>query len=56
MTAVAERLHELDGVSRVRIETAVEVQHSLVLATVSHDATDHTLRGTASPQRSLART
>lgn len=44
MTAVAERLHELDGVSRVRIETAVKVQHSLVLATVSHDATDHTLQ------------
>jgi uncharacterized hydrophobic protein (TIGR00271 family) len=44
MTAVAERLHELDGVSRVRIETAVRDEHSLVLATVSHDATDHILR------------
>ena len=44
MTAVAERLHQLDGVSRVRIETAVRDEHSLVLATVNHDATDHILR------------
>ena len=44
MTAVAERLHELDGVSRVRVETAVRDKHSLVLATVSHNATDHILR------------
>ncbi len=40
MGAVAERLHELDGVSRVRIEPAVRDQHSLVLATVSHAAAD----------------
>jgi hypothetical protein len=44
MTAVAERLHQLDGVRRVRIETAVRDGHSLVLATVSHDATDQILR------------
>jgi uncharacterized hydrophobic protein (TIGR00271 family) len=44
MTAVAERLHELDGVSRVRIETAVRDEHSLVLASVSHNATDHILQ------------
>jgi len=44
MTAVAERLHELDGVSRVRIETAVRGGHSLVLASVSHNATDHILK------------
>jgi uncharacterized hydrophobic protein (TIGR00271 family) len=40
MAAVAARLHELDGVSRVRIESAVRHEHSLVLATVSHNATD----------------
>jgi uncharacterized hydrophobic protein (TIGR00271 family) len=44
MTAVAERLHRLDGVGRVRIETAVRDGHSLVHATVSHDVTDQTLR------------
>jgi uncharacterized hydrophobic protein (TIGR00271 family) len=44
MTAVAERLHELDGVGRVRIETAVRDEHSLVLASVSHNATDHILQ------------
>jgi hypothetical protein len=44
MTAVAERLHQLGGVGRVRIETAVRDGHSLVLATVSHDVTDQTLR------------
>jgi hypothetical protein len=44
MTAVAERLHELEGVSRVGIERAVRDEHSLVLATVSHDATDHILQ------------
>jgi uncharacterized hydrophobic protein (TIGR00271 family) len=44
MTAVAERLHELDGVSRVRIERAVRDEHSLVLATVSRNATDHILQ------------
>ena len=43
MTAVAERLHELDGTSRVRIEQAVRDQHSVVLATVTHNATDHIL-------------
>jgi uncharacterized hydrophobic protein (TIGR00271 family) len=43
MTGVAERLHALDGVSRVRIETAVRDEHSLVFASVSHDATDHIL-------------
>jgi uncharacterized hydrophobic protein (TIGR00271 family) len=44
MTAVAERLHELDGVSRVRIETTVRDEHSLVLASVRHNATDHILQ------------
>ena len=43
MSAVAERLHGLDGVSRVRIEPAVRDQHSLVLATVSHAAADQIL-------------
>lgn len=43
MTAVAERLHELDGVSRVRIETALRKRHSLVHASVSHSATDQIL-------------
>lgn len=44
MTVVAKRLHELDGVSRVRIEPAVRDEHSLVLATVSHDTTDHIMQ------------
>ena len=43
MSAVAERLHDVDGVSRLRIEPAVRHQHSLVLATVSHVATDQIL-------------
>ena len=43
MSAVAERLHDLDGVSRLRIEPAARDQHSLVLATVSHAATDQIL-------------
>ena len=43
MGDVAERLHALDGVSRVRIEPAVRDQHSLVLATVSHTAADRIL-------------
>ncbi len=43
MTAVAERLHELAGVSRVRIEPAVGDGHSLVIASVSHNATDQIL-------------
>ena len=40
MTAVAERLLELDGASRVRIEAVSAEGRSLVLARVSHDATD----------------
>ncbi len=38
MTAVAERLDGLAGVSRVRIQAAVGGEHSLVIASVSHDA------------------
>lgn len=43
MIAFADRLHELDGTSRVRIEPAVRDQHSVVIASVSHNATDHIL-------------
>jgi hypothetical protein len=43
MTAVAERLVEIDGASRVRLETAVGDGRSIVLAHVSHDATDQIL-------------
>jgi uncharacterized hydrophobic protein (TIGR00271 family) len=43
MVAVAERLHQLEGVSRVRIEPAVGDQHSLVLAQVTHQAADRVL-------------
>jgi hypothetical protein len=43
MSVVAERLHDRDGVSRVRIEPAVRDEHSLVLATVSHAAADQVL-------------
>lgn len=44
MHAVAQRLHDLDGVHRVRIESAIRTDHSVVLARVSHDAVDLTLR------------
>lgn len=44
MTVAAERLDELDGVSRVRLEPAVRHRHSLVFATISHAATDLTLQ------------
>jgi uncharacterized hydrophobic protein (TIGR00271 family) len=40
MNAVAGRLHELDGVQRVRIQPAVRAEHSMVMAKVSHDAVD----------------
>ncbi len=40
MSLVAERLHELDGVRRVRIQPVVRAEHSVVLAQVSHDSTD----------------
>jgi uncharacterized hydrophobic protein (TIGR00271 family) len=43
MDAVAARLQELGGVSRVRIEPAVRDHHALVLASVSHDAADQIL-------------
>jgi uncharacterized protein (DUF2252 family) len=43
MTAVAQRLVEIDGASRVRIEPALGDQRSVVLAQVSHDATDQIL-------------
>ena len=44
MVAVAERLRVLDGVTRVRIAPALSDDCSLVLARVSHDATDAILR------------
>lgn len=43
MTTVAERLVEIDGASRVRIEPAVGDGRSVVLAQVKHDATDDVL-------------
>jgi hypothetical protein len=55
--AVAERLVEIDGASRVRMGPAVGDGRSVVLAHVSHDSTDEilaelrTLRGTAKIRR-----
>ncbi len=43
MNAVAQRLHELEGASRVRIQPTVRDRHSVVIATVSHSATDRIL-------------
>jgi uncharacterized hydrophobic protein (TIGR00271 family) len=43
MTTVAERLGEIDGASRVRMEPAVADGRSVVLAHVSHDSTDQIL-------------
>ena len=43
MVAVARRLLEVDGVSRVRLTPAVHDGRSLVLAHVSHEAADRTL-------------
>jgi Domain of unknown function (DUF389) len=43
MTTVAERLAEIDGASRVRMEPAVSDGRSVVLAHVSHDSTDQIL-------------
>jgi len=43
MTAVAERLVEIDGASRVRIEPALGDGRSVVLAHVSHDSADQIL-------------
>jgi len=43
LSAVAERLDDFDGVSRVRIAPAVSDQHSLVHAIVSHAAADQIL-------------
>jgi uncharacterized hydrophobic protein (TIGR00271 family) len=43
MIAVAERLVEIDGASRVRLEPALDDGRSVVLAHVSHDATDRIL-------------
>jgi Domain of unknown function (DUF389) len=43
MTVVAERLVEIDGARRVRMEPALGDGRSVVLAHVSHDATDHIL-------------
>ena len=43
MDVVAERLYELDGVARVRIQPVVRAEHSVVLAYVAHDATDAVL-------------
>jgi uncharacterized hydrophobic protein (TIGR00271 family) len=43
MSAVAERLAATDGASRVRMESALSDGRSVVLAHVSHDATDRVL-------------
>src|SRR5690242_4193154 len=43
MDIVAERLYELDGVARVRIQPVVRAEHSVVLAHVEHDAADAVL-------------
>jgi uncharacterized hydrophobic protein (TIGR00271 family) len=43
MDLVAERLYELDGVRRVRIQPVFHPRHSVVLAHLSHDATDRVL-------------
>jgi uncharacterized hydrophobic protein (TIGR00271 family) len=43
MDLVAERLDELDGVRRVRIEQIYRAEHSVVMAHVAHDATDRVL-------------
>jgi uncharacterized hydrophobic protein (TIGR00271 family) len=43
MTSVAERLVEIDGASRVRLEPAISDGRSVVLAHLSHDATDQVL-------------
>ncbi len=43
MTAVAERLAEIDGASRVRVEPVLGHGRSVVFAHVSHDATDRIL-------------
>ncbi len=43
MDAVAERLYELDGVARVRIQPVVRAEHSVVLAHIAHDSTDEVL-------------
>jgi uncharacterized hydrophobic protein (TIGR00271 family) len=41
--AVAQRLLDLEGVSRVRIEPAARDRHSVVVANVSHQVTDRVL-------------
>jgi hypothetical protein len=43
MVAVAGRLQDFDGVSRVRVQSAVQLERSLVSAHVRHDATDDIL-------------
>lgn len=43
MTALAERLTELDGASQIRMQPAVSDGRSVVFAHVSHDATDQIL-------------
>ena len=43
MGLIAERLHELEGVRRVRIEQVYRAEHSVVMAHVSHDACDRVI-------------
>jgi uncharacterized hydrophobic protein (TIGR00271 family) len=43
MDLVAERLHELEGVRRVRIEQVYRAEHSVVMAHVAHDAADRVI-------------
>lgn len=43
MTALARRLHDLDGVARLRTEVAVRDGHSLVFGTVSNNSIDRIL-------------
>jgi uncharacterized hydrophobic protein (TIGR00271 family) len=43
MDLVAERLHDIDGVRRVRIEQVYRAEHSVVMAHVAHDACDRVI-------------
>ena len=43
MDLVAERLHDIEGVRRVRIEQVYRAEHSIVMAHVAHDACDRVI-------------
>jgi uncharacterized hydrophobic protein (TIGR00271 family) len=43
MDHVAERLHDIEGVRRVRIEQVYRAEHSVVMAHVAHDACDRVI-------------